>query len=505
MVARIPGRVVFDIPVLLRTYYHTFEEYSLDFVAGEMLGKNKTITATGIDKIEEIKRLHREDPATLARYNLTDAVLTKEIFDKAGILPNAIERTKRSGHLLDRSGGSVAAFDYLYLPRLHRAGYVANNAADVAGPDEPLPGGHVLEPTPGIYENVLVFDFRSLYPSIIMTFNIDPLGLHVPTENAVKGPVGPPFAKEGSILPSIIAELMEARAKAKQDNNPYLSYAIKILMNSFYGVLGAAGCRFFNSDLAATITQTGQFILKETIHHIQTVANVPVIYGDTDSLFVLLGPGSEKDAAGRDLAAEITEWLSRMVKERFHVDSALTLQFENHFRYFFMPALRGSTQGSKKHYCGAIVDDSGMKLSFKGMESARSDWTELAKETQYALIMRVFSKQPVEEYLLDVTSKLRSGKLDGKLVYKKRLRKPVSDYTVNVPPHVQAAKLCKTPPHMVRYVMTINGPQPVENLTAPIDYDHYIEAQLKPVADSILEWTGTGFDAIVLGQQDLFA
>ena len=216
MIARIPGRVVLDIPVLLRTYYHSFEEYSLDFVAGEMLGKHKTITNTGLDKIEEILRLHQEDPIALADYNRMDTILAKDIFDKAGVLPNAIERTKRSGHPLDRSDGSVAAFDYLYLPRLHRAGYVASNIADVIGPNEPLPGGHVLEPTPGIYENVLVFDFRSLYPSIIMTFKVDPLGLYVPSANFVQGPVGPPFAKDNSILPSIIAQLMEARAQAKK-------------------------------------------------------------------------------------------------------------------------------------------------------------------------------------------------------------------------------------------------------------------------------------------------
>jgi len=85
------------------------------------------------------------------------------------------------------------------------------------------------------------------------------------------------------------------------------------------------------------------------------------------------------------------------------------------------------------------------------------------------------------------------------------LRKPVNEYTVNIPPHVQAAKLCKKPPHLVRYVITVNGPQPVENLTSPIDYDHYIEAQLKPVADSILEWTKIDFNRLVSGQQDLFS
>ena len=223
-IARIPGRAVMDVPSMLRAYFYTFEEYSLDFVASAMLGKHKSIVETGTDKIEEINRRFREDPLSLAAYNLLDAQLTREIFERANILPNAVERSKRSGHLIDRTGGSVAAFDYLYLPRLHRAGYVAGDAADREIAEAPLPGGHVLEPKPGLYENVLVFDFRSLYPSLIMTFNIDPLGLVSPSPNRVQGPEGPSFAADAAILPSIIAEMLDARARAKQDNNPYLSH-----------------------------------------------------------------------------------------------------------------------------------------------------------------------------------------------------------------------------------------------------------------------------------------
>ncbi len=223
MIARIPGRVIMDVPVMLRSNYYTFEEYSLNFVASQMLGKSKTIELTDQDKIDEINRLFLEDKRSLAMYNLQDTILTSDIFEKAGILNNAIERTKRSGHLLDRTGGSIAAFDNLYLPRLHREGYVARDCADIPAPTEMLPGGFVLEPLPGLYENVLVFDFRSLYPSIIRTFKIDPLGLTIQSAERIKGPAGPSFAKNPSILPEIISQLMDARSAAKRDNNPFLS------------------------------------------------------------------------------------------------------------------------------------------------------------------------------------------------------------------------------------------------------------------------------------------
>ena len=420
-----------------------------------------------------------------------------------------MERSKRSGHLLDRLGGSVAAFDYLYLPLLHRAGYVAPDAADVKPPSGPLPGGYVQEPKPGLYENVLAFDFRSLYPSIIMTFKIDPLGLVAPSQNRIQGPEGPSFAADVSILPGIIAELMDARAQAKRENNPHLSQAIKILMNSFYGVLGAIGCRFFSPELAAAITMTGQFIFKQTREYIQSSIGYPVIYGDTDSLFVHVGAGEETSATSAErgpvLAGEITAWLAAMLKERFGVVSALDLQYERCFRHFFLPSIRGAAQGSKKHYCGSVVDGSGMTLVFKGMESARSDWTDLAKEFQHELLLRFFSRRPVEEYIVAIVGKVRNGETDDRLIYKKRLRKRLDEYTENIPPHVQAAKLLPAPGHLIRYYMTTSGPQPVENRTAPIDYEHYIECQLKPVADSVLEWLGTGFDKIVSGQQELFS
>ena len=503
---RIPGRVVMDVPLMLRANFHTFEEYSLNFVASEMLKETKEIELTGKEKIDEIDRRFNYDKLSLAKYNLKDAVLTKEIFDKAGILPNAIERSKRSGHLLDRTGGSIAAFDYLYLPRLHRKGYVAGDVSDVQSPSTPLPGGFVLEPVPGIYENVLVLDFRSLYPSIISTFKIDPLGYIVPSASPLRNPSGTLFSSDTFILPEIIDNLLEARAAAKKGNNPYLSQAIKILMNSFYGVLGAQGCRFFSAELASTITRTGQYIFKTTVSHISSSTPYKVIYGDTDSLFVLLGPGKElqADQIGKALSTEITTWLSEHLKSTFNVNSILKLEYQDHFRHFLMPAVRGAAHGSKKHYCGSILDESGFSLVFKGMESARSDWTDLAKEFQQELITRVFSGKPLDEYINDVVLKLKSGSVDNKLIYKKRLRKRVEEYTLNIPPHVQAAKQLDSPGHLIKYLITLEGPQPLQKISSGIDYTHYIDCQIKPVADSVLELIGTSFDKITSGQQDLF-
>lgn len=504
--ARIPGRVVLDVPVMLRSQYRTFERYSLEFVASEMLGEHKSIKLTGREKTDEIDRLFMKDKAALAAYNLRDAELTKAVFDRAGILANAIEWSKNSGHLLDKTGGSVAAFDYLYLPRLHREGYVAPEVADAVQSGETISGGHVMESRPGIYENVLLLDFRSLYPTIILTFFIDPLGYAVLEPPLISGPAGPPFSRSRTILPKIIRELLTARMTAKQAGNRSLSQAIKILMNSFYGVLGSTGCRFFSPQLAGAITGTGRYLLKTVCEHIEQTTPYSVIYGDTDSLFVLLDKGLESKAEeiGSDLVAEINQWLAALLKNKFDADSSLELEFETHFRHFFMPTIRGSSQGSKKRYCGAVEKDGGLSLVFKGLESARSDWTDLAKEFQHELCLRAFLQKPVEQYVSDTVRKLKKGEYDGKLVYRKGLRKRPEEYTDHIPPHVQAAMMLKNPPSRIAYVVTLEGPQPIEKVSSPLDYDHYIETQLRPVADSILEWKGLDFETIISDQLDLF-
>jgi DNA polymerase-2 len=506
-IVRFPGRTVLDVPVMLRAWNNVFDEYSLDYVASHLLGRHKDIEAAGQAKIDEINRLYINDRRSLALYNIKDAVLTKEIFDKANILPNAVERSKRSGHLLDRAGGSVAAFDYLYLPLLHRRGYVARDVVDAPPPPGPLPGGWVMDSAPGIYENVLLFDFKSLYPTIIMTFLIDPLGADVNGGERIKGPAGPSFSKSESILPGIISDLLKARSEAKKTGNSSLSQAIKILMNSFYGVLGTTGCRFFSFELASAITGTGQYILKTTKAHIEESTGNKVIYGDTDSLFVLLGPGSEKTASstGREIVAETNLWLAKHLEENFGAVSALELEFEMHFRHFFMPTIRGSQQGSKKRYCGAVETKEGLSLIFKGLESARSDWTPLAKNFQHELFMRVFTGQPVEEYVAKTISDVRKGNLDSELVYRKGVRKKLDQYTDHVPPHIQAARMLKgRTPSRVSYVITTSGPQPVGMVTSPLDYEHYVETQIRPIAESILEWKGIKIEEILTGQQNLF-
>lgn len=503
--AHIAGRVVLDGIDLLKTAMYRFESFSLDSVSQQILGEGKLLH--GNQRGEDIARLFVEDKSQLAKYNLQDCKLVWDIFEKLRLLEFAIARTELTGLPLDRIGGSVASFDYRYLPLLHREGFVGPNGHRVEDIQH-SPGGLVLNSRPGLYDQVLVFDFKSLYPSIIRSFLIDPLGLAladlaiVPPKKTIGGFNGGRFAREKHLLPEIITNLWAERDAAKREKNAALSQAIKILMNSFYGVLGSPGCRFFDPRLASSITRRGQQIITDTVTYIEQ-RGFQVIYGDTDSVFVWLESVADDTAArdiGKNLQQAINQYWRERLQKQWQLESALEIQFERHFRRFLMPTIRGSELGSKKRYAGLAINESGAEeLVFRGLEVVRTDWTPLARRMQQELYRRIFAGESYRDYLRELVADLRAGRCDDELVYRKRLRQSLSDYQRNIPPHAQAAIYGASlgvkyrAGDWVEYVMTTSGAQPVTlPLTAPLDYEHYLERQLAPPVDAILQFTGSG-------------
>ncbi|WP_375750189.1 DNA polymerase II [Vibrio sp. HN007] len=519
----IPGRVVLDGIDTLKTATYNFRSWSLESVSQELLGEGKEIHNVH-DRMDEINRMYREDKPSLAKYNLQDCILVNKIFETTHLIEFAIERSKLTGVELDRLGGSVAAFTNLYLPQLHRAGYIAPNLE----PENWLssPGGYVMDSIPGLYDSVLVLDFKSLYPSIIRSFLIDPMGLIEglqiepgPGQNqSVKGFRGAQFHRDEHFLPKMIEDLWSARDIAKKNNEKAFSQAIKIIMNSFYGVLGSSGCRFFDYRLASSITMRGHEIMKQTKVLIEE-KGYQVIYGDTDSTFVSLNrslPQSEADNVGKELVTYINQWWDRHLKDEFGLQSILELEYETHYKKFLMPTIRGSETGSKKRYAGLIGEGASEKIVFKGLESARTDWTPLSQQFQQNLYEMVFhGADPVDYVRLYVESTL-NGEHDDMLIYQKRLRRKLSEYQKNIPPQVRAARLADDINQKlgrplqyqnrgkIEYVITVNGPEPAEYRQSPIDYQHYIDKQLKPVADAILPFIGLDFESLNAPQLGLF-
>ena len=499
--AVIPGRQVLDGIDLLRSSFIRMEEYSLDFVAHQVLGEGKTLATKG--QPSEILELYHQDLERFVEYNLTDARLALEILQKLELFSLTVERSLLTGLPPNRMGASIASFDFLYLTQLHRQQRIAHSVRRAI---PPLPasneGGHVLEPTPGLYENVLVFDFKSLYPSIIRTFQIDPMGRisGTPNEPSIQAPNGAQFRRIKGILPGLLDELFPRREAAKQRGDKVASHAIKILMNSFYGVLGTTACRFYHPQLAGAITSFGKTLLLWCKTLLEEW-NFEVIYGDTDSLFVNSAELDHASAArqGQELVSKLNQALNQYTRERWEVESHLELEFEQIYQQIHFPAVRHGSAGARKRYAGLIEEGGTQRIRFVGMEVVRRDWTELAKQVQRELYHRLFHKLPLEDYLRNLVADLNGGQLDDWLVYRKSLRKSLENYTATTPPHVAAARKLPDPPSFgtVSYVMTVTGPEPLQQLHSPIDYRHYVQRQIRPVAIPILEQLRLDFSELI--------
>ncbi|WP_264289533.1 DNA polymerase II [Duffyella gerundensis] len=518
--AQATGRLIIDGIEALKSAFWNFASFSLESVSRELLGDGKAIDNPW-QRMNEINQRFAEDKPALARYNLKDCELVTRIFHKTAIMPFLLERASVNGLPADRHGGSVASFTHLYMPRMHRAGFVAPGIGEVA--PETSPGGYVMDSRPGLYDSVLVLDYKSLYPSIIRTFLIDPIGLveglaHPDDASSIEGFRGARFSRQHHCLPAIVEQIGQGREVAKKQGNQPLSQALKIIMNALYGVLGTPSCRFFDPRLASSITLRGHEIMRQTQQLIEA-QGYDVIYGDTDSTFVWLKTAHSEQQAndiGQRLVQKVNAWWQQHLQEKYGLTSALELEYETHFSRFLMPTIRGAEQGSKKRYAGLTGEGTQQRMVFKGLETVRTDWTPLAQRFQQALYLRIFTHQPWQAFILETVQQLLDGKLDEELVYKKRLRRPLHEYERNVPPHVRAARIADEQNQKlgrplryqkggsIRYVMATSGPEPLEVRTTPLDYDHYVTRQLQPVADGILPFVGDDFATLITGQLGLF-
>ncbi len=509
----IVGRQVLDGIALLKNSFIKLDDYKLDTAAKTIIGKKKALDFSSdsaenkskLGKGAQIEELFKHDPLTLVKYNEKDAELVLEILEAKDLINLVIQRSMLTGMQIDRVNASIASLDSLYIREARKRGYVCQGSAYSEG-EERIKGGFVRDSIPGIYDYIIVCDFKSLYPSIIRTYNIDPLSFQ--KDGTIVAPNGAKFRNEDGILPLLIQRLWEQRDEAKKKKDAVASYAIKITMNSFYGVLASPMCRFYSLEMASAITSWGQEIVKESAEEVEKTG-YNVIYGDTDSIFIETKKDNYEDASkvGEKIAHDINVHFKKKVKEQCDRNSYLELQFEKVYSRFIMPKIRGTEVGAKKRYAGMRTDGKEEKLDIVGLETVRRDWTECAKQFQITLLKKIFAKQEVIPYIKKFVEEVRAGKHDDLLIYKKSLSKDVEGYTKTTPPHVKAARLLdKIESNIIEYYITENGPEPLQKLKSKIDYDHYVDKQLKPIADSILLFFNQNFEDVVSGkkQKSLF-
>jgi len=511
-----------------------FESYTLENVSGELLGKGKIIK--GDNRHLEIERMYNseefDDLKKLADYNMIDCKLVYEILEKTKMIELAIERSQLTGMTIDRLTASIAAFDSLYIREARKRGLVSPSVR-FGLKEEKLKGAYVYSSSSGIFHNVLILDFKSLYPSVIKTFNVDPssyLGKEIGKEKSfIESPNKVYFRNNSGILPEIIGELHKAREKAKKEKRELSSYAIKIIMNSFWGVLASPNCRYFDFDMASAITAFAREIIQLTAKKIEERGD-KVIYSDTDSVFVKVNLDREDaNEKGIEIQSYINDFYKKYIPEIYNRDSYLDIEFKKQYLSMMIPSLRIKEKDSegeeldiqkaaKKRYAGLVYNKGKEELEIVGLEAIRGDWTEAAQEFQKELLLKVFkhrsvyphqegAKQEIKEFIREYIENILKGNLDEKLKYRKSIRKDLKDYTKTTPPHVKAARqLDFIESNVIEYFMTVKGPEPKQKLKDKLDYEHYIDKQIKPIASQILGLLGQKFEDVVKGskQKKLF-
>ena len=500
--ADISGRQILDGLALLKASFIKVRDYKLDTVASDILKDKKLLAHQDKHKIDSI---YKNNPQELLNYNLYDAKLAYDIIYKSKALGLTIQRSLLTGMPLDRVSASIASFDSLYLKKT-RDRKIVCPTGKFSEKSSPITGGFVMESKPGIYDNVLLLDFRSLYPSLMMTFNIDPASFlgKKKEKNAIQAPNNVYFKNEEGIVPEMIKTLLEAREEARKQKNELARYAIKILLNSFFGIFASPSFRFFSMEMANAITHFGQYIIKLSAKKINELG-YDVIYSDTDSLFINSEAKSEKEAEkiGKKIEEYINNFYRDFIKKEYNRGSFLELEFEKNYIRFLMPQIRSGEKGAKKRYAGLYKRENKEEIEIVGLEAIRGDWVEAAQIFQKELLDKLFHKKEITNFVKKFIQDIRDGKYDDKLMYRKQLRKGIEGYAVN-PPHLKAAKKLKDfKGKLVEYYMTLDGPEPKQALKHKLDYDHYISKQIKPTAETVLIFFNLNFDDLVKGSKQI--
>jgi DNA polymerase-2 len=261
--------------------------------------------------------------------------------------------------------------------------------------------------------------------------------------------------------------------------------------------------------MANAITHFGQMLIQLTAKKIEE-KGYKVIYSDTDSVFVETKLNKEKTVhLGKDLQEYINNFYDAFVMKEYNRKSFLELEFKKHYLSLLLPKIRNTEKeiGSKKRYAGLVESNGKEIVEVVGLEAIRGDWTEAAKEFQIELLNKIFHEQDPINFIKDYIRKVESGKLNEKLIYRKSIRKNLSEYTKTTPPHVKAARqLDKLESTIIEYVITTEGPEPIQKIKNKLDYEHYIKKQITPIADSILYFFNTSVEEILKGskQKTLF-
>ena len=444
-----------------------------------------------------------EDLELLAEYNLNDSYALMKVYNT--FIPIMIELSRTTGNVLSDVSVSTTGqlVEYLLMRYARRySEVIPNKPSEYEIEDRlknPIIGAYVKTPDPGIYEHLAIFDFRGLYPSIIISHNIDPSTLCADCKDYFESPTGARFDKNRKGISPMILELLinqrkEVKKAYKKDpNNIFLgsrSQALKITANSFYGYLGYARSRWYSRDCASSVTAWGRQYIAKTIEEAEK-AGLKVIYGDTDSIVVLLGDKTDEEA------------LAFMKAFNASLPGAMELELEDFFvrAVFVGKKHEKDPAGAKKKY--AMLSTSG-RIKIRGFELVRRDWSKIARDTQRSVLETILKEGSAEKaanIVKDVVQRLRSGTVPlSELAISTQLRKGIDKYD-SKSPELSAAKKAveagvkskdEVEHAVISYVITSHGGSvsdkaELEEMAKDYDADYYINSQVMPAVMKILK------------------
>ncbi len=447
----------------------------------------------------------REELEELAEYSLSDSISLNALYHF--FMPLEAEVSKVTGTTLAETAISTTGQLVEYLLMKH-ATWNREIISNKPSEDEirarnanPIEGAYVKTPEAGIYDHIAVFDFRGLYPSIIIANNIDPSTLCKDCTDYHVSPEGSKFLKKPQgivpkVLEILIAERSDVKKRYKRNpDNKYLaarSQALKILANSFYGYLGYARSRWYSRDCASSVTAFGRETISNTIKEAED-KGFKVIYADTDSVFLLMQGKTKEEAQG---------FMSDINKK---LPGAMELELEDFYvRGVFVGKKGKSESGAKKKY--ALLSESG-RIKIKGFELVRRDWSNISRETQRKVleaILKEGSKEKALSIVKGVVQDLKDGSVNMKdLVIYTQIRKKIDSYD-SKSPELHAAKKAladgikrkdELDGATIGYVITKNGSSisekaEIEDTAKSYDPEYYINHQVLPATLKILKELG---------------
>ena len=518
---KIFGRIHIDLYQFVRNILSPSletETYDLSSVASEILGEGKYDKIKGEDVF---KLFDNKEYEKLCKYCQKDSELTYKLGLK--FFPIITELTKIVGQpIFDVSRMTYGLCDEWFLIRNAHKFYELV-------PDKPLrndvmkrlsnsySGAYVHQPKPGLYEDIIVFDFRSLYPSIIVSHNICPTTVD---KNYCKSRIYTPskshwFCKGiKGMIPSLLKELIERRAEIKRllkkmeegtEKNilEARSYALKTIANAMYGYMGFPRSRWYSIACAESVTEFGRYYIKNVIKKFED-RGFEVVYGDTDSIMV----------ASNGKKEEIMKIQNEINKE---LPSYMELDYQGFYPRGIFVSVKEGKRGAKKRY--ALLDENG-KIVIKGFEYVRRDWAEIAKKVQIEVLQHILKEKSIKkaiEVIKRYIDELKSGnaKIED-IEILTQITRPIKMYE-SKGPHVSAVIKAKKeeeyiPGSIVRYIVCIGKGkisdrsylvEEYEKKGLKYDPDYYINNQIIPAVGKIFEVLGYDINKIVEKQTGL--